>query len=217
MVWGIGEKTADKFIRSGIANQLASCMNALTPHYLLFSESTSCSAPTSRPWAGGRSGRWRFVLETVDGDSKLEASDEEDGSVERLELLAVVRGMEAIPQPAKVTLITSSRYVSRGLRFGLVEWRENGWQWERFGEMSEIANADLWQRLDRALSIHQVQYRMWRFDQSHGHESSPVPAPHYQAQQQSGEKLGRIGTRRAIEGLRTWWRRPRAGASLCAS
>ena len=34
---------------------------------------------------------------------------------ERLELLAVVRGLEGLEQPSRVTLVTSSRYVSRGL------------------------------------------------------------------------------------------------------
>ena len=153
MGWGKGEKTADKFIRSGIARQRTRRMNTSNPHYLLFSESTTGSSSNARSQAGGPTGRWRIVLEAVDGSSKLEASDDEELPAERLELLAVVRGLEAIPQPARVTLVTASHYVSRGLRFGLNEWRENGWQWERFGELSSVTNADLWQRLDRALRI----------------------------------------------------------------
>lgn len=43
---------------------------------------------------------WHFVLESVDGDMKLEATDEEpEVDPERLELLAVVRGLEAL-EPA---------------------------------------------------------------------------------------------------------------------
>jgi hypothetical protein len=132
--------------------------------------------------------------------------------------LAVVRGLEAIPQPARVTLVTASHYVSRGLRFGLSEWRENGWQWERFGEFSPITNADLWQRLDRALQIHQVQCRTWRFDQAHG-ESCPAPASHRRAREcvrPSGAIRGR--TRDALSGMKSWFGRPQSQVtSLCAS
>ena len=72
---------------------------------------------------------------------------------ERLELLSVVRGLEALDQPARVTLITSSRYVRLGLRYGLEEWRRNRWCWEHFGKLVPIKNQDLWQRVDRALHI----------------------------------------------------------------
>lgn len=166
MVWGNRRKTADKFIRSGIGSIL-SRMKPSIPHYLLFSESTTETSSTSSPLGGNRCGRWRIVLEAVDGSSKLEAADDEDLPADRLELLAVIRGLEAIPQPARVTLTTPSDYVSRGLRFGLNEWRQNGWQWERFGQSTPVANADLWQRLDRALRIHQVQCRSLRIDAAH--------------------------------------------------
>jgi ribonuclease HI len=142
-------------------------MPAAIPHYLLFSDASDHSS--SQPFPGDRRpGRWKFVLESVDGTTRLEASDEEgDLSRERLELLSVVRGLEALPQPSRVTLITTSRSVDRGLRFGLAEWRDNNWQWEHFGTMLPVKNADLWQRLDRALSIHDVRCRTVRIDAPH--------------------------------------------------
>lgn len=131
-----------------------------TPHYLLFSESS-----TRTNAQGTKRGRWRFVLEAVEGSFRFEAADEEPEVLgDRLDLLSVVRGLEAIDQPAKVTLITPSGYVSRGLRFGLEQWRENGWQWESFGQWKPVKNDDLWRRIDRALAIHQVEVRAWRFD-----------------------------------------------------
>lgn len=117
-------------------------------------------------------GQWRFVLETIDGQVCFEAADEESGAeADRLALLSVVRGLEALEQPSRVTVVTTSRYVSRGFLFGLQEWRDNGWRWERFGEMAPIKNRDLWQRVDRAMQYHQVQCRVWRFDLPH------TPAP----------------------------------------
>ena len=59
-------------------------------------------------------------------------------------------GWRPLPEPARVTLVTPSRYVNRGLTQGLPAWRTNGWQWEHFGDMVPVKNRDLWQRIDRA-------------------------------------------------------------------
>jgi ribonuclease HI len=144
-------------------------MRVATPHYLLFSE--SCQKNSQ--------GKWRFVLQTIDGTEQFEAADAEpDAQGERLELLAVVRGLEALGQPSRVTLVTSSKYVNRGLKYGLPEWRANDWQWEHYGEMVPVKNQDLWQRVDRALIYHSLDCRTWRFDPPHGlpegHEHHPT-------------------------------------------
>lgn len=146
-------------------------MNIPKPHFLLFSETST----TARDVAANV-GQWRFRLESVDGSDELEAADDEpelDGA--RLELLAVVRGLEALDQPSRVTLVTSSQYVSRGLRFGLDAWRRNDWQWERFGEMTPVSDRDLWQRVDRALNYHQVECRTWRIDTAHAPSRAASP------------------------------------------
>jgi ribonuclease HI len=130
------------------------------PHYLLLSEASGHATDGTLSH-----GRWRFVLESMDGQVHLEASDREpDVGGERLELLTVVRGLEAVDQPARVTLVTHSRYVARGLRFGLQQWRRTDWCWEHDGQMIPIKNQDLWQRLDHALNYHQVQCRWLRID-----------------------------------------------------
>lgn len=129
-----------------------------TPHYLLFSESSEAE----------ESGRWRFVLRDSDGSDRLVAADvEPDTRGERLQLLAVVRGLEALDQPCRVTLMTPSTYVREGIRYGLPEWRKNGWRWESFGQMIPVKNGDLWQRVDWALRYHQVECRVWRPDPPH--------------------------------------------------
>lgn len=140
-------------------------MTVSAPHYLLFSESQTRRPAANAGRPQSEVGQWRFVLETVDGKTRFEAEDEEPEPEEsRLALLAVVRGLEALAQPSRVTVVTTSRYVSRGFLFGLQEWRANGWRWERFGEMTPIKNQDLWQRIDRAMQFHQVECRVWRFD-----------------------------------------------------
>lgn len=138
-------------------------MSVPTPHFLLFSESRC--PPRDHDDPEHDAGQWRFVLESIDGREKLEAADDEpDAQGDRLELLAVVRGLEALDQPSRVTLITQSRYVSRGIRSGLAEWRAADWQWERFGEMTPVKHDDLWRRIDQALKYHQVECRTWKFE-----------------------------------------------------
>lgn len=148
---------ADKPKQSAFHGTRRATMSIPAPHFLLFSEARGKK----------RQGEWRFVLQAADGSATFEASDAEpDTGGERLELLAVIRGLEALDQPSHVTLFTPSKYVSRGIAYGLEEWRRNGWTWECFGEMVPVKNSDLWQRLDRALNYHSIEFRVRRGDET---------------------------------------------------
>lgn len=141
-------------------------MRARRPHYFL---RTQAAAPPEPP-------RWAFSLQGGDQSPPITAGDlEPDASWERLQLLAVVRGLEALPEPALVTLATASDVVRRGIRHGLEEWREMDWQLELFGELIPVKNADLWKRIDRALAIHDVQIRNVRVDEPIVAEQSEQP------------------------------------------
>jgi len=125
------------------------------------------------------SGQWQFVLRTKDGTQRFEAKDAEpDLCGERLDLLTVVRALESLDQPSRVTLVESSDYIWNGVRYGLPEWRTNGWRWEFFGQMVPVKNSDLWQRLDRALRFHDVECRRHRFDRAN-HSQEGVNKPHW--------------------------------------
>jgi ribonuclease HI len=129
-------------------------MQASLPHFLLQAET----------YRSGRGlPRWRFNLQGVGSDQRLTAADNESTTRRsRLELLAVVRGLEALDAPSRVTLLTRSRYVTSGIRRQLAQWRANNWQWERFGEMTQIRDYDLWRRVDRALEFHTVECCVWQ-------------------------------------------------------
>jgi ribonuclease HI len=144
-------------------------MSDSTPHYLLTSET-------------GRAvglGRWRFVLRPVDGTAAIEAEDvEPDIWGERLDLLTVVRALESLDQPSRVTLVGCTRYVEQGVQFGVSEWRGNDWRWEYFGQMAPVRDADLWQRMDQALRFHRVECGQRRIDGPHtamaGNHTTPA-------------------------------------------
>lgn len=144
-------------------------LNQTAPHFLLLTQTQS------NPDPGSHGGVWRFVLEQLGSPNRIEVEENEPGIWgERLQLLAVVRGLEALEQPSRVTLITPSRFVGNGIRSGLTTWRENGWTWEHFGEMAPIKHCDLWQRVDQALQYHQVNCRVWDFDEPQVREQRPA-------------------------------------------
>lgn len=124
------------------------------PHeYLLFTEALRHS-----------SGRmmWRFLLLRAGSDQTTSASElVDEESAARTELLAVVRGLEAVDGPANVRLFTSSQYIQRGFSRGLAQWRSQRWHWERFGRRVPIRDCDLWQRIDHALAFHTVESQLW--------------------------------------------------------
>jgi ribonuclease HI len=136
-------------------------MSAQRPHYFLFSQTQPNESQSGGSESSG--GLWRFLLAAVDGCTRFEVSDREpEMTGDRLDMLAVLRGLEALDQPSRVTLHTSSRYVFRGFRFGLPAWRLNNWCWEKFGVMEPVSNRDLWQRIDGALQFHQVHCHRWQ-------------------------------------------------------
>lgn len=102
-------------------------------------------------------GRWRFTLEAADGETLLEADDVEFGDLNRLTLLAAVRGLESLDGPSTVTLLSNNRYLIRSLSNALPRWRQNDFVWEHFGRRIDVQHADLWRRIDRTLHIHTVQ------------------------------------------------------------
>ncbi len=102
-------------------------------------------------------GTWHFSLESSDGQPVFDAGDVELGDLNRLTLLAAVRGLESIEGPSSITLLSHNRYLVRSLSDSLPRWRENNFVWEHFGRRIDVQHADLWRRVDRALSIHRVE------------------------------------------------------------
>ena len=142
--------------------------NVPAPHYLLLADANRKDEP----------GSWRFTLKSADGGQSIEAAAREpDTQGQRLELLSVVRGLEALDQPSRVTVVTRSRYIERGLSDGLDDWRANGWTWERYGRMVPVKNDDLWRRVERAMRFHRLDCRRLRLDAAEGAaRSSPLSA-----------------------------------------
>ena len=82
----------------------------------------------------------------------------------RMELLAAIRGLEALTRPCRVRLYTDSVYVRDGITKWIHGWRKNGW---RTADRKPVKNAELWQELVEAAAPHRVE---WHWVKGHsGH------------------------------------------------
>ncbi len=77
----------------------------------------------------------------------------------RMELLAVIRALEALEQPASIALYTDSQYVKNGIETWIHAWRRNGW---KTADRKPVKNADLWRELEAATARHAVRWHWVR-------------------------------------------------------
>jgi ribonuclease HI len=85
----------------------------------------------------------------------------------RMELLAVIRGLEALKGRCGVTLYSDSKYVLDALTKGWARrWRANGWRRNKKGEPA--VNPDLWTRLLDLCDGHEMRYQWVK-----GHAGDP--------------------------------------------
>lgn len=134
-----------------------------TPH--LGSTLTSESLPIVHLFTdGGCSGNpgpggWAFILRHPASGKEMElAGGTPETTNNRMELTAVVRGLEALKRRSHVELFTDSVYVGKGISEWLPKWKANGWRRKERNKMVPIANEELWRELDRQLARHQVKY-----------------------------------------------------------
>ncbi len=72
----------------------------------------------------------------------------------RMELLAAIRGLEALTRPCEVDLTTDSQYVRQGITQWIHNWKQKDW---KTANRKPVRNQDLWQRLDelnRKYAVH---------------------------------------------------------------
>lgn len=112
-------------------------------------------ACSGNPGPGG----WAFILfDPISGKELEEAGGEPETTNNRMELTAVIRGLEKLKRPTAVELFTDSVYVGKGLTEWLPKWKQNGWRTGRKGSTTSVKNQDLWMQLDELLTRHKLRY-----------------------------------------------------------
>ena len=75
----------------------------------------------------------------------------------RMELMAVIVGLEALKQPCQVQLHSDSKYIVDAINGeSAFRWRANDWMMNP-SKTNPAKNSDLWERLPTALEKHDVQ------------------------------------------------------------
>ncbi len=103
-------------------------------------------------------GGWGVLLR-YQGHEKELSGGEADTTNNRMELLAVINGLEALKRPVRVRIHTDSQYVMKGITEWIAGWKRRGW---KTAGHQPVKNKDLWQRLEAALAPHQVEWQWVR-------------------------------------------------------
>ena len=116
-------------------------------------------ACSGNPGPGG----WGVLLR-MGAHEKEMAGGQEDTTNNRMELMAAIKGLEALNQSCAVDLYSDSKYVIDGITKWIHGWQKRGWI---NAAKKPVANADLWRELWDATSRHEVN---WHWVKGHsGH------------------------------------------------
>jgi ribonuclease HI len=112
------------------------------------------------PGAGG----WGVLLE-YNGNRREIHGGEALTTNNRMELVAVIRALEALKRRCRVRLHTDSQYVQQGITRWIHDWKKRGW---RTADRKPVKNADLWRRLDELAARHDIEWVWVRGHAGHG-------------------------------------------------
>lgn len=109
-------------------------------------------------------GGWGVLLRCK-GKEKTLYGGEKETTNNRMELMAAIRGLEALQKSCQVSLTTDSQYVKNGITQWMKGWKSRGW---KTADKKPVKNKDLWERLDGIVAKHQVEWHWVR-----GHTGHP--------------------------------------------
>ncbi|HEV8406446.1 MAG TPA: ribonuclease HI [Sphingomicrobium sp.] len=108
-------------------------------------------------------GGWAVLIRSRTHEKEL-AGGEPLTTNNRMELLAAIKGLEALKRACRVELHTDSQYVRDGITRWIHKWQVNGW---KTSDKKPVKNADLWQDLLEAATPHRIN---WHWVKGHsGH------------------------------------------------
>ena len=108
-------------------------------------------ACSGNPGAGG----WACILIYKDVEKILSGGDKETTN-NKMELLSIIKGLEALKEKCEVTVYSDSNYaVSPFIEGYLNNWILSGW---RLADKKPVKNLELWKRLVELTNVHKVTF-----------------------------------------------------------
>ena len=113
-------------------------------------------------------GGWGVLLR-YDGHEKELYGGAKETTNNRMELTAVIEGLNSLTRQCKVAITTDSTYVKDGISSWIHNWKKRNWL---TAARKPVKNQDLWQQLDAAVNQHDVQ---WHWVKGHsGHRENEI-------------------------------------------
>ena len=107
-------------------------------------------ACSGNPGPGG----WGVLMQWRGEEKELNGGERETTN-NRMEMMAAIRGLEALKRSATVRIHTDSTYLRDGITKWIHGWKKNGW---KTAAKKPVKNMDLWQRLESAIERHDVEW-----------------------------------------------------------
>lgn len=108
-------------------------------------------------------GGWGVLLRAGGSEKEMFGGDAETTN-NRMELTAVIRGLEALRGRCRVAVYTDSQYVQKGISEWIHGWKRKGW---RTADRKPVKNDDLWKRLDTLAAGHHIDWHWVRGHAGH--------------------------------------------------
>lgn len=114
-------------------------------------------------------GGWGVLLR-YNGNERTLHGGEPHTTNNRMELMAVIQGLQALKKPGcDVHVFSDSKYVLNGITQWLPNWKKRGW---KTSAKKPVLNVDLWQKLDELAALHNIQ---WEWVKGHsGHPENEL-------------------------------------------
>lgn len=109
-------------------------------------------------------GGWGVLLRMGTHEKEM-SGGEPDTTNNRMEMMAAIKGLNALIEPCAVDLYSDSKYVLDGMNKWIHGWQRNGWV---NASKKPVRNADLWHDLIEAARPHTVNWHWVR-----GHNGHP--------------------------------------------
>ena len=88
------------------------------------------------------------------GEKKEIFGGEKSTTNNKMEMMAVIKGLEALKEPCEVEVYSDSAYIVNAIEQGWIEsWKKNGW---RKADKKPVKNVDLWEKLLELMDKHKV-------------------------------------------------------------